>query len=550
MVAVCGLNGFPVRSLNGGVGMVASRARIIKPGFEFDAYFPKPTYENPYLSKNADNEDTLDKFIPEMARKYQSDTERIAIVLKSGTLITTCRNIWNFVYNHIQYKLDDPHEEQIRRPARTWADRTSGVDCDCYSVFISSILLNLGIRHYIRMTAYNTQRGFQHVYVIVPKTPTSNLDKRSDYIVIDCVMDAFDSEKPFISKKDKEMTPANSAGLNGFTARSLNGAFQSRSNLVYDDVYYIPSMGAWALKGIDGGYYIRGNSQQRYVEPLNGVDGLFKKVIKTAVKATKPIAKKVVKNVVKAAKKAAIPLAKNALNVAIPGSASVLTAISTAKGAIAKPQKAIADFKKKIIAAPQKVITNANQAITSGITQAFADGGAALSVMANDAIAPINNMVEQIPSQVNFDTSALESKLRASNNNTVQSLDTAKNVLQKSIQANNKAVITSLDNVDKASKERLDKMASELNDSLTKVKEKASTTEEATKMIQEIAAKTASISAGTQAINREQSEVIKTESQKNENFRNQINTWGKYALIAFAIVIVWFLMNKQKQPTI
>lgn len=521
MVAVRGLHGFPVRSLNGGVGMVASRARTLKPGFEFNAYFPKPTYENPYLSKNAENEDTLEKFIPEMARQYQSDTERISVVLKDATLITTCRNIWDFVYNHIQYKLDDPHEEQIRRPARTWADRTSGVDCDCYSVFISTILLNLGIRHYIRMTAYNTQRGFQHVYVIVPKTPTSNLEKRSDYIVIDCVMDAFDSEKPFIYKKDKEMTPANSAGLNGFSARSLNGAFQSKSNLVYNDVYYLPLMGTWALKGIDGGYYIRGDKNRRYVEPMpEHLDGLFKKIGK--------IAKGVIKTGVKLVK----PLAKTALNVALPGAGKALDIASSlvSKGGA-----------KEIIS---DAIASGKNAINSQVIEAgnvIASGRNAINTQAIEA----GNAIARIES--NFSTAAIESKIKAVNNNTVQSIDSTKSALQKSIQANNKAVITSLDSVDKASKERLDKVASTLNRSLTEVNEKAATTEEATKMIQSIAEKTAAISAGTQAINREQSTVINAEAQKNENFRKQITTWGKYALIALAIVIVWFLMNKQKQ---
>lgn len=509
MVAVRGLHGFPVRSLNGGVGMVASRARTLKPGFEFDAYFPKPTYENPYLSKNAENEDTLEKFIPEMARQYQSDTKRIAVVLKQPNLLQQCKTIWDFGFNHIQYKLDDPHEEQIRRPARTWADRTSGVDCDCYSVFISTILLNLGIRHYIRMTAYNTQRGFQHVYVIVPKTPTSNLEKRSDYIVIDCVMDAFDSEKPFIYKKDKEMTPANSAGLNGFSARSLNGAFQSKSNLVYNDVYYLPLMGTWALKGIDGGYYIRGNKNQRYVEPLpEHLDGLFKKIGKIA------------KGAISTGLKLAAPLAKTAINMAIPGAGTALNMASSLlnKGGV-------------------------KDAVSSAISagkNAIADGKSAISLQeANNAIAK---------AETAFSTTALESKIKAANNNAVQSIDSTKNALQKSIQANNKAVITSLDSVDKASKDRLDKVASTLNRSLTEVNEKAATTEEATKMIQTIAEKTAAISAGTQAINREQSAVINAEAQKNENFRNQITTWGKYALIALAIVIIWFLMNKQKQP--
>jgi hypothetical protein len=307
------------------------------------------------------------------------------------------------------------------------------------------------------------------------------------------------------------MTPTNSAGLNGFSARSLNGAFQSKSNLVYNDVYYLPLMGTWALKGIDGGYYIRGNKNRRYVEPMpEHLDGLFKKIGKIA------------KGVVKTGLKLAAPLAKTALNVALPGAGTALNMASSLlnKGGV-------------------------KDAVSSAISagkSAISDGKSAISLQAVEA----NNAIAK--AETAFSTTALEAKIKTANNNAVQSIDSTKNALQKSIQANNKAVITSLDSVDKASKERLDKVASTLNRSLTEVNEKAATTEEATKMIQSIAEKTAAISAGTQAINREQSAVINTEAQKNENFRNQITTWGKYALIALAIVIAWFLMNKQKQP--
>ena len=64
-----------------------------------------------------------------------------------------------------QYKLDKKGLEQLRRPARTWADRKSGVDCDCMSIFASSILTNLQIPHKFRITKYS-QDSWQHVYVI------------------------------------------------------------------------------------------------------------------------------------------------------------------------------------------------------------------------------------------------------------------------------------------------------------------------------------------------------------------------------------------------
>lgn len=483
-----------VRALNG-VGMVASRARTIRDGREFDGYFPQPTNSNPVLSYNAENEDTLEKFIPQVAAQYRADTEKIALVLKKKTIEDTCKAVWDFVYNHIQYKLDEPHEEQIRRPARSWSDRRTGVDCDCYSVFISSILQNLNIRHAIRMTAYNKQRGFQHVYIVVPKNSKSDLSKRADYLVLDCVMDAYNAEKPFIFKKDKIMGASGS--LNGFPVRMLNGTeFSSRSNLVFNDVYYHPGMKTWALKGLDGGFYIRGDKNLRYVEPyatgLNG--GFFKKLIKTAVKIVTPIA-------------------AGAANFFVPGSGKVISAISNGL---------TADKKSGAPSQPGQQAQPQTQLALPGAAQASSFQGS--------------------------DNSGLENKIRTANNNTVQSLDTAKQVLQKAIQANNKAVVTSLDSVDKANKDRLDKFASSVNAVLSSVKEKASSTEEVTAVIQQISEKTAAISAGTQMINQKQTVIITDEAQKNENFRNQIQTWGKYILIAIAIVVAWVVYNKNKQP--
>ena len=61
----------------------------------------------------------------EYIQKYKSDTAKLAPILKGKSLEETLRNNWNFVYNHIQYKLDTPGIEELRRPARTWAERKS-----------------------------------------------------------------------------------------------------------------------------------------------------------------------------------------------------------------------------------------------------------------------------------------------------------------------------------------------------------------------------------------------------------------------------------------
>ncbi len=298
--------GMQIRMLNG-LGLTASKPRIIQPGHEFDSLFPAPHRTDPYLSYNGTNEQTLLRYIPEVVKQYQTDTAKIALYLKREKLADTLRAIWEFVYRHIQYKPDSPFEEQIRRPARTWADRHNGVDCDCYTVFISSILTNLRIPHYLRMTAYSSRKGYQHVYVIVPKHSGANLNKRNEYWTLDPVMDAFDAEKPYLYKKDKLMLGFPKNGLNGLPIRALNGEipFASRSKLAYGRVFYHPGLKTWALKGIDGVYYIRGNPNARYIEAY-ATNGLG--FITTALTALK-LGKDLVTNLTK--KKTSKPAANN-----------------------------------------------------------------------------------------------------------------------------------------------------------------------------------------------------------------------------------------------
>lgn len=277
-----------------GLGLTATRKRNIKPGYEYDALFPKPDRTDPYLTRSGSNEQTLSMFIPEVVKRYHTDTSQVAVLLKRETLRDTLKAIWEFLYNHVQYKPDSPFEEQIRRPARTWADRRTGVDCDCYTVFISSVLTNLHIPHALRMTAYDRRRGYQHVYVVVPKSATANLSRRSDYYVVDPVMDAFDSEKPYLYKQDKVMLDWTKGNLNGLPVRALNGKlpFASRSRLVHDRVYYSPTLRTWAFKGIDGAFYLKANPNLRYVEPYEQQGLGFIATALTALNVGKSLFKK------------------------------------------------------------------------------------------------------------------------------------------------------------------------------------------------------------------------------------------------------------------
>lgn len=179
------------------LGLTARKPRQIADGKAFDKFFDMTSVQGNEveLMKDGSVYDTL-REMKKIVRETLRQTKAIARHLKGSSVEATSRNIWNFVYGHIQYRKDNPLREQLRTPIRTWKDRHSGVDCDCYSIFISSILTNLGIRHSFRMAAYKDD--FQHVYVVAR-------DGSSEYI-IDPVCDRFNYEVPYNKKHDSAMS--------------------------------------------------------------------------------------------------------------------------------------------------------------------------------------------------------------------------------------------------------------------------------------------------------------------------------------------------------
>ncbi len=183
------------------------------------------------LIKNGNVIETVENCIDIIASHYR-EVEELASQLKSDTLKETCRNIFNFSYTYLQYHKDDEGTEQLRTPARSWLDgqikykqkgrKYAGIDCDDYSIFVGSLLKNLGIPFKLRITKYDGRKNFQHIYVIVPAIGDSE-----DEIVIDPVLSKFDYQKPYsFERSDFDMSPLQLAGLrgiDGFTGTSALG---------------------------------------------------------------------------------------------------------------------------------------------------------------------------------------------------------------------------------------------------------------------------------------------------------------------------------------
>jgi len=186
---------------------ISAGYRKIKDGSRFDRYFANPDVVDRIIIDDGEVEETVD-LMGKVVWKYINDTKRISQYLNASTLNQTCDNVWTFLHDHIQYRLDKKGLEQLRRPCRSWAERKDGIDCDCFSIFVSSILTNLGIPHKFRITKYNTD-AYQHVYVIVPSG--------TKYIIIDCVLSEFNNEKEYSQKKDFTMS------MDGINVAVLSG---------------------------------------------------------------------------------------------------------------------------------------------------------------------------------------------------------------------------------------------------------------------------------------------------------------------------------------
>lgn len=189
---------------------------------------------------------TLDELL-NACRQYRQ-VERLAAHLKDpyGDPLQSAFNVWHWLHTNIRYNYDTPGEEEIRTPARTWADRKSGVDCDCLAVMTACLLLNMGYEPAFEIVAFNGSDVYSHIYV--------NLYG----IAIDRVLPAFGVRPANITKtKIMEIPVYELSGVSGCDT-SLRGVYSSTLNKIQtgtatadDNNDYRKLQVLVTLKGID-----------------------------------------------------------------------------------------------------------------------------------------------------------------------------------------------------------------------------------------------------------------------------------------------------------
>lgn len=225
--------------------MEVTEKRHIKSGKEYDHLLPKANGEKTIIKRHAKLEDTV-KFLPEAINKTLYQTEKIAPELIGETPYETCRNIWQFIFDHIEYRKDESGKEQIQSPQYTWAVRKG--DCDDYTVMIVSIISHIeGLKPILRIAAYNETTGYQHIYPVAI-LPTG------EEVTMDCVAKKFDYEVPYIYKQDKKMELQFLNGLEGTRTGSSKLGIDADDLLDgYEDVGDLGKIKLFKSKASGGG---------------------------------------------------------------------------------------------------------------------------------------------------------------------------------------------------------------------------------------------------------------------------------------------------------
>ena len=147
-------------------------------------------------ASNSELQNAIEAAIPQAVQQ----TKTIAPRYKGASEAESCKKIFDYLKNHVNYKADGANQ-QVRLPSALM--RTLQGDCKSYSVFTSAILTNLGIPHKLVYASYDPKDPTPtHIYVITNKG-----------CIIDAVYGKFNAEKKASNKKYKNMNISYIAGM-------------------------------------------------------------------------------------------------------------------------------------------------------------------------------------------------------------------------------------------------------------------------------------------------------------------------------------------------
>ena len=154
----------------------------------------KPKYKDELIFKDGDTDDIISVIVDTINdnNKHQTASFSKQFSPNKGGML----NLFEWVKFNIRYKEDKDGYQWVKSPARLFAEGIG--DCKSFTIFIVSVLENLGLKYIVRFASYSRDKQITHVYPIA-------ILPNGERIVLDAVWGKFNSEKQYTYKKDYSM---------------------------------------------------------------------------------------------------------------------------------------------------------------------------------------------------------------------------------------------------------------------------------------------------------------------------------------------------------
>jgi len=172
--------------------------------------------------KKHQNTDDIIEGILSANNKYAKDYSQISSFFIGSTPRQTCKNIWTFLKQNVNYKIESENRQTIKTPAAIIATgKTTGSDCKNLSLFTAGILQDLkrkGIQNIPFVFRFSSYKFFNNIpeHVFIVAYPGTNNE-----IWIDAVLNEFDYKKNYTYKIDKKPMLVGIAGIGAVKKQTI-----------------------------------------------------------------------------------------------------------------------------------------------------------------------------------------------------------------------------------------------------------------------------------------------------------------------------------------
>lgn len=157
-------------------------------------YVNPPKFQTLPLVEMARTSDIM-KAVVDACNADKNQVTALAPHFRKATILETCRAVYDFLRNNVQYVPDDIRKMIIKTPERLLHDGFA--DCKGFSIFTKCVLDKLGIPCFFRFVGYNKDKEATHVYVVAIG--------ENGNIPIDACIDKFNYELPYNHNTKKDM---------------------------------------------------------------------------------------------------------------------------------------------------------------------------------------------------------------------------------------------------------------------------------------------------------------------------------------------------------